>query len=92
MHELGIADAICKTVTRIVGENGVEHLRSVTVEVGDLSGVVPRFLLDCWEAVTAGSALAGVRLLLHAGHGQMRGLRQCICSGHRVPALPRLRR
>ena len=66
MHELGIADAICKTVTRIVGENGVEHLRSVTVEVGDLSGVVPRFLLDCWEAVTAGSALAGVRLLLHA--------------------------
>ena len=59
MHELGIADAICKTVTRIVGENGVEHLRSVTVEVGDLSGVVPRFLLDCWEAVTAGSALAG---------------------------------
>ena len=34
MHELGIADAICKTVTRIVGENGVEHLRSVTVEVG----------------------------------------------------------
>lgn len=66
MHELGIADAICKTVTRIAGENGVEQLHSVTVEVGDLSGVVPYFLLDCWEAVTAGSALAGVRLLLHA--------------------------
>ena len=49
MHELGIADAICKTVTRIVGENGVEHLRSVTVEVGDLSGVVPRFLLRSEE-------------------------------------------
>ena len=76
MHELGIADAICKTVTRIAGENGVEQLHSVTVEVGDLSGVVPHFLLDCWGA----------------SHCQMRGLRQCICSGHRVPVLPRLRR
>ena len=44
----------------------MEHLRSVTVEVGDLSGVVPHFLLDCWEAVTADTELAGVRLLLHA--------------------------
>lgn len=66
MHELGIADAICKTVTRIAGENGVEQLHSVTVEVGDLSGVVSRFLLDCWEAVTADTELTGVRLLLHA--------------------------
>lgn len=65
MHELGIADAICRTVTRLAAENGVTRLKSVTVEVGDLSGIVPKFLEDCWTAVTADTPLKDTALRLH---------------------------
>lgn len=65
MHEMGIADAVLKTVDRISQQEEAAWVRSVTVEVGDLSGVVPRFLANCWEAVAAGTAYARTQLLLH---------------------------
>ena len=65
MHELGIADAALKTVRRIVAGEGEVAVRSVTVELGDLSGVVPRFLEEAWTAVCDGTEFAGVRLILH---------------------------
>lgn len=61
---MGIADAVMKTVDRIMKEDTAE-VRSITVELGDLSGVVPRFLADCWEAVTAGTKYEHTKLLLH---------------------------
>ena len=65
MHEMGIADAMMKTVDRVLeGENLI--VRSITVEIGDLSGVVPRFLADCWEAVAAGTQYEQTKLLLHS--------------------------
>ena len=66
MHEMGIADAIVKTVDRIAKEAGAAGVRSVTVELGDLSGVVPRFLADCWEAVAAGTEYENTELKLHS--------------------------
>lgn len=65
MHEMGIADAIYKTAQRIKRQENAASVRSITVEIGDLSGVVPRFLADCWEAVAAGTELDGTHLLLH---------------------------
>jgi len=65
MHEMGIADAMVKTIDRIVRQENAASIRSVTVEVGDLSGVVPRFLADCWEAVTEGTICEGAELLIH---------------------------
>lgn len=64
MHELGLADAILKTVDRVAGEEDGTVL-SVTVEVGDLSGVVPRFLEDAWNAVRDNTSYAQVILKLH---------------------------
>ena len=65
MHEMGIADAMVKTIDRIVKQEGAAGVRSVTVEIGDLSGVVHRFLYDCWDAVVAGTAYEGTKLLIH---------------------------
>lgn len=55
MHEMGITDAMMRTVDRLVHKEGLTAVTRVTVEVGDLSGVVPRFLSDCWEAVVDGT-------------------------------------
>ena len=55
MHELGICDAILKTVDGIVKEEQLTVVHKVTLEVGMLSGVVPRFMTDCWQAVIDGT-------------------------------------
>ena len=55
MHELGICDALLKMVDGIACDEGLACVRKVTVEVGSLSGVVPAYLADCWDAVTDGT-------------------------------------
>ena len=51
MHELALCDAMLKMVRDISREQALEGVRSITVRVGTLSGVVPRFLTDCWTCL-----------------------------------------
>lgn len=48
MHELGIIVHVMRTVEEVAEENNVTEIRSVTCEVGEVSGVVPAYLTDCW--------------------------------------------
>ncbi len=48
MHELGIIVHIAKTLDAIAVENKLEKIGSVTLEIGEVSGVVPDYLTDCW--------------------------------------------
>lgn len=72
MHELGITDAMLKTVDRLILSEGMNGANSVTVEVGDLSGVVPRFLSECWEAVVAGTKYEQTGLIIQTLRGTAR--------------------
>ncbi|MDO4545921.1 MAG: hydrogenase maturation nickel metallochaperone HypA [Bacillota bacterium] len=49
MHELGIIININKTLEDVAIENRVEKISSVTLELGEVSGIVPEFLSDCWN-------------------------------------------
>lgn len=49
MHELGIIIHVAKTLDSIAAENQLEKIGSVTLEVGEVSGIVPKFLTDCWD-------------------------------------------
>lgn len=49
MHELGVVFHIVKSVKRIAEENNLTQIASVTVEVGEVSTVVPDYLTDCWK-------------------------------------------
>ncbi len=55
MHEMGLADAVLKMVDGIVSKEDVRGVNSITLEIGELSGVVPRFMSDCWQAVADGT-------------------------------------
>ena len=55
MHELGICDALLKMVDKIARDEQIDSIRKITVEVGTLSGVVPKYLEDCWIAVSDGT-------------------------------------
>ncbi len=49
MHELGIVFHIIKTVERVGEENMLTRVSEVTLELGEVSGVVPKELSDCWK-------------------------------------------
>ena len=49
MHELGIIVHITKTLQSVAKENNLKEIASVTLEVGEVSSIVPDYLTDCWE-------------------------------------------
>lgn len=65
MHELGIVFHIMDSVEAVAAENGVSQIRSVTIEVGEVSTVIPEYLTDCWAwAVKKRPLLTDCRMLV----------------------------
>lgn len=64
MHELGLMDAVIRTVGRIIKEENLKHVRKIVLEVGELSGVVPHFITNCYEAVVADTQYQDTELIL----------------------------
>lgn len=49
MHELGIVTYVAKSVTKIAARQGVKQVVEVTLEIGEVSGIVGEYLVDCWN-------------------------------------------
>lgn len=49
MHELGIVFYIIRDVKQAAEENGVEHVSTVVMNIGEVSTIVPEYLTDCWR-------------------------------------------
>lgn len=50
MHEMGIVAEIIDELETLCKDNNLTSLKSITVDVGEASMVVPSFLLECWSA------------------------------------------
>ena len=48
MHELGTVVYIIDTVDKLAVENHLTKIGSVTLEVGEVSGIIPSYLSDFW--------------------------------------------
>lgn len=65
MHELGVVFHIIKGVERVAAENKLTDISSVTVELGQVSTVIPHYLTDCWKwAVKKTELLQNTNLLI----------------------------
>ena len=82
MHELGICDALLKMVRNIAKEEELEEIQQITIEVGTLSGVVPAYMADCWEAVADGTELEDVEFVVE----ELQGTARCLDCGEEFPA------
>ena len=49
MHELGIVFYIIRDVKKAAEENSVGHVGAVVMDIGEVSTIVPDYLLDCWR-------------------------------------------
>ncbi|WP_129311422.1 hydrogenase maturation nickel metallochaperone HypA [Streptomyces sp. L2] len=64
MHEVSIASAIVEQAGEMARADGTGDVSSVTVRVGELSGVVPDALRFAFEVVRDGTALAAACLVV----------------------------
>lgn len=49
MHELGVVFYVIKDVREVAEENAVEKVASVTLEIGEVTGIIPEYLTDCFD-------------------------------------------
>ena len=70
MHELGVVFHIMDSLEEVAKENDVTQIQSVTIEVGEVSAVIPHYLTDCWDwAIKKRPLLTGCQMkveILHA--------------------------
>ena len=63
MHELGVVFHIMDSLEEVARENDVTRIQSVTVEVGEVSAVIPHYLTDCWQwAIKKRALLTGCEM------------------------------
>lgn len=49
MHELGLVVYVIDTLEQLAKDNSLTEIASVTLELGEVSSIVPEFFTDCWE-------------------------------------------
>ena len=49
MHELSIVIHIAKSLNELAKENHLSRIGSVTLQVGEVSGIVTDYFTDCWD-------------------------------------------
>ena len=53
MHELGTIYYVIDTVEKLMVENNLKKVGSITLEVGEVSGIIPEYLSEFWEYARA---------------------------------------
>ena len=65
MHELGVVFRIIDDLTEVGKENELTKIHSVTLQLGEVSGVVPDLLTDAWKWAAAKTELMnGAELII----------------------------
>ena len=49
MHELGVVFYVVKDVKKVAEENDVKQVASVTLQIGEVTGILHDYLVDCWN-------------------------------------------
>lgn len=79
MHELGYAVEIVKTLEDYKIQEKLNIIKSVTLDVGEATGIVPSYLLECWDAATLESSFRGCSLHINVIRGKAI-CRKCDCE------------
>ena len=49
MHEMGIVFHVTKTLEETAEEEHIKRIGSVTLEIGEVSGIITDLFVDCWD-------------------------------------------
>ena len=65
MLELGIVFHIIETIEDVAKEQELTKVSSVTVQVGEVSTVIPEYLIDCWKWAVKKTDILKDSVLIH---------------------------
>jgi hydrogenase nickel incorporation protein HypA/HybF len=65
MHEMSIAQSLIDIIQEEMDRHQATSLRSVRLNIGQLSAVVPESLSFCFEVITTGTPLEGAELIMN---------------------------
>lgn len=69
MHELGILYHVVDTLKELKVSENLTEIESITLEVGELSGVLPKYLEECWPAAVYKTEYSDVELIIEEVEG-----------------------
>ncbi len=65
MHELGVVFHIIRDLEAVAAENAVHRISRVTIQLGEVSTVIPHYLTDCWKwAAAKNDLVAGAEMVV----------------------------
>jgi len=73
MHEIGIVRQMVRTVTAFAEENGLQDIREIVVDCGELSLVIPEYLEELYPVVVKDTPLKDTKLTIQ----MVPGLAEC---------------
>lgn len=82
MHELTLLFGVAEQVERVTKENGIDHVDAVVLEIGDLTAVVPEFMMDGYSVISDEyDFLKGSELIINT----IKGAAECRNCGEIYP-------
>ena len=64
MHEMSIAQSLIEIIREEMLKNNARVLRSVRLNIGQMTALVPDALSFCFEVITAATELEGTKLIM----------------------------
>ena len=57
MHELGYATELVATLEELMVKEKLTEITEVTLTCGEATGIIPKYMYDCWPAAIEGTKL-----------------------------------
>ena len=72
MHELGILSSMLKTLDQIMVDENLTHIEKIVLRVGEISGVVPAYIEECFPAAVYKTKYENMKLEMEVAPGIVR--------------------
>ena len=82
MHELGIVFHIIESVEEVAAQNNIHRVSGVTLQLGEVSGILHDYLSDCWRwACDKNDLMRGAELAIE----EIPAITYCEACGRQYP-------
>jgi hydrogenase nickel incorporation protein HypA/HybF len=64
LHEIGVLQGMVRTVLDYAGENRIDAVEAIVLQIGELSLVIPEYVTELYPIVVRDTALRDTRLVI----------------------------
>lgn len=64
MHELAITEGIIAAAVPEAQKHGAQRILEIRLKIGELSGVLPAYIQECFDVVSEGTIAEGAKLVI----------------------------